>query len=126
MKSNFAIILLSVLVSANSNCNHIEQTPNTKYKGRLEVSGICSNITISVIEGKIDTTKIVTQWTDETTDKNYSHAFKLGNPCNFPDTLKAGDEFYFTIDTAKQEDCAVCMAYYPTPSKSLNIKVLNQ
>ncbi|HRF24893.1 MAG TPA: hypothetical protein PLR98_12040, partial [Chitinophagaceae bacterium] len=95
-------------------------------KGRLEVSGICSNITISVIEGKIDTSKIVTQWTDETTDKNYSHAFKLGNPCNFPDTLKAGDEFYFTIDTAKQEDCAVCMAYYPTPSKSLNIKVLNQ
>ena len=94
-----------------------------RYKGRLEVAGICMNYTIGVIEGDIDPSTIVNSWTDETTNITYTNVFKLGNPCDFPAGIKQGDEFYFTIDTSKGKDCAVCMAYYPTPSKALSITI---
>ena len=126
MKSIYLFHILSAILLFKSGCNEKKQTSSLEYKGRLEAAGLCMNYTISVIEGKIDTSKIVAQWTDEVTKKQYSQVFKLGNPCSFPDKIKQGDEFYFQIDTAKQADCAVCMAYYPTPSKSLNIKVINK
>ena len=92
----------------------------------MEITGICMNYTIRVTEGNIDAALIVDNWTDETTSKSYDKVFRLGNPCDFPATLKQGDEFYFTIDTAKGKDCAVCMAYYPTPPKALSIKVVTE
>ena len=71
----------------------------------------------------MDTSMVVPQWRDETTGKTYKNAFGLANPCDFPASIKEGDEFYFTIDTVKARNCAVCMAYYPTPQKKLIIKV---
>lgn len=94
------------------------------YKGRLEIKGICSNYTIKLVEGKIDTTKIAASWTDESTGKGYTNVFALGSPCTFPSTINAGDEFYFTLDTSSVQNCAVCMAYYPHPQKALKIKIL--
>lgn len=114
--SAIATVLLS-----NSDCS---KKSSGRYKGKLEVTGICMNYTISVSEGDIDASSIVDSWTDETTNKTYKNVFKLGNPCNFPASIKKGDEFYFTIDTTKGETCAVCMAYYPTPSKAISIKVV--
>ena len=70
---------------------------------------------------------VAASWTDENTGKTYKDAFALGNPCNFPATINQGDEFYFIIDsTKKQEQCIVCMAYYPTPPKKLFIKVVEK
>ena len=96
--------------------------------GRLEIKAICSNYTISIIDSFLpyDTSLTVANWTDETTGKSYKNVFKLGNPCQFPDSIKQGDEFYFLIDNGKQKDCMVCMAYYPTPSKKINIKVVKK
>ena len=96
-----------------------------KYKARLEVAGICSNYTFSVIEGNIDTSLVVAEWTDPQTDKTYKNAFAVKNPCILPTGIKKGDVFSFVINAnPSKSECAVCMAYYPTPPKSLDIKVV--
>jgi hypothetical protein len=123
MKLFILLTALSVLTLSNSDCNKKE---TVKYKGRLEVKAICMNYTISVIEGDMDASKIVANWTDESTKKEYKDVFKLGSPCSFPASIKEGDEFYFIIDTSTVQNCAVCMAYYPVPPKSLPIKVLDK
>lgn len=119
-------ILLSVfatLLLSSGDCSN-KKTSHEKYKGKLEIAAICMNYTIRVTEGNIDDSAIDANWKDETTGKSYTNVFKLGNPCDFPATIKEGDEFYFTIDTSKGKQCAVCMAYYPTPSKAVSIKVV--
>lgn len=83
------------------------------------------NYTISIQSKNFDTSMVIAEWTDESTGKLYKNVFGLGSRCTFPDSLQAGDEFYFTIDTTSVQNCAVCMAYYPTPAKKLSIKVLN-
>jgi hypothetical protein len=93
------------------------------YKGRLEIKGICSNYTIKVLEGAIDTSKIAASWTDENTNKNYTNVFALESPCSFPADINEGDEFYFTVSDKSDKNCNVCMAYYPTPPKRLIISV---
>ena len=82
------------------------------------------NYTIRVLEGNVDTSLIEASWTDETTKKTYTNVFRLGNPCEFPSTIKQGDEFYFKIDSSQGKPCTVCMAYYPTPNKAVSIKII--
>ena len=82
------------------------------------------NYTISVVEGSVDTSMVAATWTDPSTGKTYQNAFRLQTVCSFPAEIKEGDEFYFEITTEAEEPCAVCKAYYPTPEKSLSIKVL--
>ncbi len=107
-------------VSAET-CN--KKTSGGVYKGRLEIAGICQNYTISLLEGKMDTAQLVADWKDEVTGKEYKNVFRLGSPCTFPSTIKKGEIFYFKLDSTVQ-NCQVCLAYYPTPPKSLNIKVI--
>lgn len=102
-----------------------QELPAGCYKGRLEIKALCMNYTISIQSKGFDTSMVVANWTDESTGKAYKNVFGLGSRCNFPDSLKAGDEFYFMIDTTSVQNCMVCMAYYPTPAKKLSIKVLN-
>ena len=99
---------------------------DTVYKGKLEIKALCMNYTIGLLEGNLDTSKIVAEWKDETTGKTYNNVFALGSACTFPATIKEGDEFYFTIDTTYTSNCAVCMAYYPKPPRRLAIKIVNK
>jgi hypothetical protein len=122
MKRLILCSVIATMLLSSSDCSRKKISP-VKYKGRLEIAAICMNYTIRVTEGTIDPSLVVDSWTDETTKKSYANVFKLGNPSDFPATIKQGDEFYFTIDTAKGRDCAVCMAYYPTPPKALSIKI---
>lgn len=124
MKLFILLAALSLLAMSASDCNEKKNT--AKLKGGLEIAGICMNYTIRLIEGDVDTSIIAARWTDEVTTKEYSNVFRLGNPCDFPTVIKEGEEFYFVIDTAKPKECMVCMAYYPTPQKSLNIKVVEK
>ena len=103
-----------------------ETTTEGRYKAKLEIKALCMNYTLRQIDGNVDTSLVAATWTDESTGKSYSNAFGLANPCDFPATIKEGDEFYFVIDSSKTKDCAVCMAYYPTPPKKLYIKVVDQ
>ena len=118
----FCTAAATLFLSA-SECNKKKASAG-KMKARLEVAGICMNYTIGVIEGKVDTSLIASNWTDETTNKTYSNVFRLKNHCDFPDSIKQGNEFYFVIDSSSEKQCPVCLAYYPTPSKALAIKVV--
>ena len=124
MKFFLTIAIISAALNF-TNCSSQKTPSTTCFKGRLEVKGICSNYTIKLLEGSIDTSRLAAEWKDETTGKSYTNVFGLSSPCSFPSTINAGDEFYFVLDTAKQ-DCAVCMAYYPTPPKKVSIKVLDK
>lgn len=122
------IIFLSgifLLTIAADNCNG-KKTGTVVYKGKLEIKALCMNYTLKLLAGNIDTSKIATSWINEATHKSYTNVFALGNPCNFPSTIKEGDEFYFVVDTVQQNDCAVCMAFYPKPPKALSIKVVEK
>lgn len=119
---SIAFFTCTLLCACNSNHS---MGGKTKYKARFEVAGICSNYTFSVVEGNIDTSLVVANWTDPQTDKTYKNAFGVKNPCILPADLKQGDTFYFVIDeNPPKNECIVCMAYYPTPEKSLDIKIV--
>ena len=124
MKLFILLSLMTTIVMSASDCNSKKTaSATTKYKGKLEVAGMCMNYTIKVVEGNIDTSLIVSNWHDEDANKHHTNVFRLKNPCDFPSTIKEGDEFYFTIDSSSTKQCAVCMAFYPTPSKAIQIRV---
>lgn len=123
MKLFLILGTLFLLTVSAENCTS-NKTSKKVYKARLEIKGICSNYTFTLLEGKIDTSKIVSEWTDGATGKVYKNVFASANTCELPDTLKQGDEFYFSIDTALNKQCMVCMAYYPKPPRSLLFKVV--
>ncbi|HEV8286328.1 MAG TPA: hypothetical protein VGQ09_18600 [Chitinophagaceae bacterium] len=120
------ILLLYTISLSTSIDNCKSKVKKVKYKGRLEIAGICMNYTIKLLEGNIDTSKISASWRDEVTGKAYTNVFALANPCSFPTSIKQGDEFYFSIDTSSSKECMTCMAYYPKPPKKLPIKVIEK
>lgn len=124
MKLLFILSAVATLVLSNGDCNK-KNAVAENLKGRLEIKGICLNYTIKLLNGDLDTSLISTNWTDEVTGKSYTNVFSLKNPCNFPQTLNEGDEFSFIIDTTFNNECIRCEAYYPTPSLSLNIKMVD-
>ena len=123
MKMFFSAAGIVLFAIALESCSNKSATSSNNFKGRLEIAGICKNYTLSMISGDADTALVHPTWTDETTGKAYTNAFGIANPCDFPSDIKVGDEFSFTIDSAQTKDCMVCMAYYPTPSKKISIKV---
>ena len=128
MKFFFIITSLILLGSTKENCKKRKQNVDIAvegcYKGKLEVKGGCMNYTISITGAGFDTSLVVASWTDENTGKSYKNVFALGSRCTFSETINAGDEFYFEIDNAAGQNCAVCMMYYPVPAKKLSIKVI--
>ncbi|WP_346236599.1 hypothetical protein ABDK00_014750 [Niabella insulamsoli] len=122
IKTTLLFSMLSLCMSC-SNTTALNKGKE-KLKARFEVAGICSNYTFSLIEGMADTSLVAASWTNPQSDSTYTNAFGVKNPCDLPEGLKVGDEFYFEIDSNRPNRCMVCMAYYPTPAKKLNIKVL--
>ena len=123
IKTSILIGLISIVLASQEECTNNSQKADGCYKGRLEIKGICSNYTITVLEGSLDSSKISKSWTDENTNKRYSNVFALDSPCSFPEDIKEGDEFYFIVREEGDKDCNVCMAYYTTPPKRLSITV---
>ncbi|HQV06378.1 MAG: hypothetical protein R2796_01595 [Chitinophagaceae bacterium] len=124
MKFSLFILACSIVLLSNSECHQPKHS--NVYKGRLELKGICLNYTVQCLDKNIDTSLINTHWENEISHKNYRNVFGIQNPCSFPDSIKKGDVFYFTIDTSLQDHCVRCMAYYPTPPRKLSIKVVQQ
>ena len=112
----FLVAAIAAIPFSNQTCKKNTVATASCYKGRLEVKGICSNYTIKLMEGQLDTSQIVASWKDDVTGKTHNNVFALGSPCTFPAALNEGDEFYFTIDTAKQQ-CAVCWLIIQSPKK---------
>jgi len=121
------VLLLSALATitlSNTECNNNKYS-SKKIKGQLAIKGICFNYTVKLLEGTIDTSVISTKWKDPNTEKIHTNVFALANPCTFPNLINEGDEFDFELDISDTTPCIVCEAYYPTPPRSLKIKVLN-
>lgn len=115
------IFLLCVSAERCGNSTSVQEV----YKAKLEIKAICMNYTLRLTEGKADTSLFNAAWTDETTGKSYKNVFGLVNPCDFPSSINEGDEFRFVIDsTTKGKECAVCLAYYPTPPKKIWVRVI--
>ena len=124
MKLYIVAPFIFILAASANKCKNKNETSD--YKGKLEVKGMCMNYTIKLLEGNMDTSKIVAEWKNESTGKIHNNVFALGSVCNFPSTINEGDEFSFTIDTTYVSNCAVCLAYYPKPAKSIPIKVVTK
>ena len=124
MKTYIVAPFIFILAITTNKCKN--KNESSAYKGRLEVKGMCMNYTIKLLEGNMDPSKLVAEWKNEVTGKTHNNVFALGSVCNFPPTINEGDEFYFRIDTTYVSNCAVCLAYYPKPSKSIAIKVVNK
>jgi hypothetical protein len=115
-------LTISLVAFGKQSCNHKKQLSHC-FKGRLEIKGACTNYTIKLLEGNMDSSLYNKDWKDEKTGKIYNNVFALRSRCSFPSTIKEGDEFYFTIDSNYVQRCMVCLIYYPTPPKSLPIKI---
>jgi len=123
---NFILLLAITTITIFVTACHHNEAGETKFKGKFEIKAMCSNYTFSLLEGKMDSTLLEANWTDDITKLSYTNVFAITNPCSLPDTLKQGDEFYFVMDTAAAQQCATCMAYYPVPGKKLAIKVVEK
>lgn len=125
MKIHFALLIaLAFVVCAAFQCRK-EEPKAPCYKGKLAVKGQCGNYTVQLLQGTIDSAHFEATWKDDNTGQTYTNVFAVGNPCAFPDSIKQGDEFYFTFG-GEPQNCMLCMAYYPKPKKSLTIKVLDK
>ena len=122
-RSLFSGFLLSLIAVSCQKSSTV--SVEGRYKARLEVKGICSNYTLSIVEGNIDPDAVEAQWTDPKTGKTYNKAFAMSNSCGFPSNIKEGDEFYIEVTKPHPTPwCGTCAAYYPTPKKSLFFNVV--
>ena len=93
------------------------------YTGKLVKKGICMNYVIEVLDPIPDKNLIEISWRDEFSDKEYKNVFTLGSICDFPSHIIEGDIFNFSVLENYNQQCAVCLAYTPTPEKLLNIRL---
>jgi len=126
MKLLMLLSCISALTISADQCGKKKSQLGGAFKAKLETKGICMNYTLRLLEGEIDTSMINASWTDESTGKSYNNVFGLGSPCSFPKNIEQGDDFYFLIDTSQKQQCAVCLAYYPSPPRKLSIKVVDK
>ena len=122
---NKFIYLFALLFLLSCSKNNSDTELESSYKGKLVVKGICMNYVIQVLDSNFDSSLIELNWTNEYSDISYTNVFALGSVCDFPEDIDEGDEFNFIIDNFKNNNCAVCLAYSPTPNKYLSITVLD-
>ena len=118
-----ALMAIVVICSAYE-CNN---SKSGKLKGRLVVKELCSHYVVQVIKGGVDSSTVVNNWKDEKRQITFDKVFTVANRCDFPADLKEGDEFEFNFDpNPAPQNCAVCMAFYPTPGKTNAIKIQSE
>jgi len=122
---NKFIYLFALLFILSCSKNNSDSELESSYKGKLVVKGICMNYVIQVLDSDFDSSLIELNWINEFSDISYTNVFALGSVCDFPEDIDEGDEFNFIIDNSKDNNCAVCLAYSPTPNKYLSITVLD-
>ncbi|MBX2922925.1 MAG: hypothetical protein KF746_12075 [Chitinophagaceae bacterium] len=117
------LFIPGILIISFISCTNTNRLNTTGLKGRLVVSELCSHYIVEVTGGNISPEKTAANWTDDKRNATYAIAFTVANRCAFAKAgLAEGDEFSFSVDeTSQPENCAVCMAYYPTPSQTLAI-----
>jgi hypothetical protein len=116
MKTTIVILLLAFIA-----CSPKPQNANSCFKGKLVKRGICGQRVIQLLSEPVDAVIMATQWTDSLSGKQYQNVFTVANPCDFPASIKEGEEFNFSITTLPGENCATCYAYTPVPKENNKI-----
>src|SRR5579863_3040735 len=102
----FVVVL--VVVCVNSCIKH--NTSGTTRLGKWVVFGGCSHYVIQLMDATAADSNVVTSWTDTSTETAYTNVFGVSNgACGFADatlvdSLRVGDEFYFTLNGPVPEE----------------------
>ena len=125
MKQMISLLCVALLITTAYQCNNRTASGSPgKLKGRLVIKEICAHYVVEVTGGKVADSLVTNGWKDDKRGKTYNKVFTVSSRCSFPATLNEGDEFEFNIETnAAPENCAVCMAFYPTPPTRNAIKI---
>ena len=118
-----ALIVFSLLACVNPKNSNLLTTVDGCYKGKLVISGICKQKAVVLLSSNSGNLAIDSSWINPDDGQLYKNVFSVKNVCDFPENIKVGDTFDFKIATAQKSDCAVCLAYIPTPSSQLFIEV---
>ena len=116
----FALISLFFL-----SCKDDNNCCLNSFKGKLVKKGICMNYIIQVNDPSFPQDMIEIKWTDPLLKMEYINVFRLESICDFHERIKENDSFNFIIDNDKENLCAVCYAYTPTPEKSISVTVMD-
>ena len=81
------------------------------------------NYVIQVMDENFDKNTIEITCRDDSSKQDFQNVFTLGSVCDFPSYISEGDLFNFSISDYYDNQCAVCLAFTPTPKKPINIIV---
>lgn len=119
MKNAFLLTLPLLLFA----CKSKPPANGTALTGKLVISAMCNHYVVALETGSIDTAKLASSWKDDAKNTVFNNVFTVASGCSFSQAgLKEGDQFSFEIAEKDSEDCATCMAFYPTPEQKLFIK----
>lgn len=124
MKSLF--IILTMLLSAS--CIQLPNAGNDNNTQLIKAKVIritCASTVIQVLDSTHY--NLGETWTMQGTSNTYEHVAVVSNKCELPETLKAGDEFYFKVikESDARKDCMACMMYDFPPSKGIYLQVVD-
>ena len=97
-------LLFALMTCCGFQCERYGHLP--AFTGKLAVAGICSNYTITLEEGALADSLYESIWIDPQTSLSYNRAFRLGNPCEFPSSIRAGETFKFVLEPNPSNNCA--------------------
>lgn len=124
-----SVLLISVLLFScaklpNKGSSNSANDSNQRIKAKV-IRISCASTVIQVLDPAYY--NLGETWSMQGDEKALDHVAVVANKCELPETLKAGDEFYFKIipESEARKDCVVCMMYDAPPSKSILLKVVN-
>lgn len=121
---SFLLIMFAFMQCSNEEDNR--DCSESLLRGKLAIKGVCLNYTIQLVSGEIDKDLLESEWVDEMTSTAYNNVFALQNVCDFPNGIEEGETFDFIVNkNPENQKCVVCLAYRPTPSKSISIIICN-
>lgn len=120
----FCLLAITMLSAFQCSKSDASRNSGTCFRGRLERTHSCANIyVVKILSNDKGNLQFEPGWTDEYTGTVYENVFTVDNHCDFPESIKQGDEFTFSLTREDNDQCAVCYPYIPHPSKSNKIIV---
>lgn len=111
--------IFAVLLSLPLLAQQCEKKQTTCLKGKV-VRVTCATTVVQVLN---NSSVGDAAWSDSmVTHQTYKHVFSVTNKCEMPATLKAGDEFWFSLDSSHTASCIVCMMYDAPPRAQFAVK----
>lgn len=129
-KNTLLVSLLLTITCWSCKSTAVQNQPVAPLTGKLVISEICNHYVVALVSGKLDPAVLTVKFHDEKRKSEFSNVFTVESRCSFAEAgISEGVLFTFELAPANyNEDCMVCMAYYPTPPTRLsiiNVKKIN-